>query len=164
MLSLLIAIICGLLLYTLSQGAPYVPTRRKEAMQALELLGLPKGATVVDIGAGDGAFLRFAAEKGYRAVGIEINPLLWLVAWLRTRRFKGQVKVICGNAWRWHVPADTGGIFFFTAGPFAARLRGWLRVEQAALGRPLPVVSHGFALPEETVATSAGACVKYVLE
>lgn len=164
MLWLLVLAVCAFALYSLSQGAPYVPTRRKQAEAALRLMDLSKGATIVDIGAGDGVVLHAAASQGYRAVGIELNPLLYLIARWRMRRFGARVKVIRGNAYKWHLPSGTKGVFFFTAGPFTTRLRRWLRAEQRRLGEPLVVVSLGFHLPDETVVKSAGGCVKYILK
>lgn len=162
---LLVAIIgCALTLYLLSQGAPYVPTRRKDALTALKIMGLPKGATIVDVGAGDGAVVKIAAEQGYDAVGIELNPILWLVAKMRTRRYRKQVRIVLGNAWRWELPPETKGVFLFTAGPFAARMQAWLRAEQERLEKPLTVVSLGFPLPNETAVAQDGACIKYVLK
>lgn len=159
-----IIVVCVLILYALSQGAPYVPTRRKDALAALKLMDVPKGATIVDVGAGDGAVLKAAAERGYLVVGIELNPLLVFIARHRTRHFGRQVTVIRGNAWRWHLPERTEGVFLFTAGPFAGRMRAWLRREQARLAKPLVVVSLGFELPGESVAQRRGACIKYVLK
>lgn len=140
-----------------------MPTRRKDALAALRLMNLPKGATVVDMGAGDGVVLVVAAEQGYRTVGIELNPLLVLIARLRTRKFGGRVRVIRGNMWRWHLPPETTGVFLFTAGPFAGRTGKWLRTEQAALGRPLAVVSLGFDLPGERAVRRSGASSAYLI-
>lgn len=150
------------MLYGLTQGAPYVPTRRREVEQALRLMRLPKGAMVVDIGAGDGAVMKAAVEHGYRAVGIELNPLLYVIARLRLRRFGDRARLVRGNMWRWHVPSQTAGIFLFTAGPFAGRITTWLRKEQKRLGTPLVVVSLGFELPGETPLRRSGACIYYV--
>lgn len=164
MLPLIVLVICGLVLYALSQGAPYVPTKRGEALRAMELMNLPKGATIVDTGAGDGAVLKVAAERGHKAVGIELSRLLCFIARRRVRGFGGQVRVVRGNIFKWHLPEETDGVFLFTAGPFAKKMGAWLRREQQRLNKPLTVVSLGFPLPGETAAERSGACIKYVLE
>lgn len=156
--------ICALVLYSLTQGAPYVPTRQRQVTAALDLMDLPKQSVVVDVGSGDGVFLKAAAQRGFHAVGIEINPILVLISRLRTQRFARHVEVVRGNAYNWHLPPETAGVFLFTAGPFVGRLGNWIRTEQARLGRPLVVVSHGFELPKEKIVKSASGCIKYVLE
>lgn len=160
---LVLIALCGLILYALVQGAPYVPTRRKEAEMALRLMRLPKGATIVDMGSGDGAVLLAAAKQGYRTVGVELNPLLYVISKLRLRRYP-DARVYRANMWRWQLPAETAGVFLFTAGPFAGRMADYLRREQRRLARPLTVVSLGFELPGLKPAARKGACIRYVLK
>lgn len=68
-------------------GAPYVPTRTQDVPHIFEQIALPKHAKVVDLGAGDGKLLVFAAQKGYQVVGYEINPILWLICKWRLRAY-----------------------------------------------------------------------------
>jgi len=65
-------------------GAPYVPSKRKDLVDAFdELYPISKNDLVLDIGSGDGIVLREVARRGGRAVGIEINPILVLISkWL----------------------------------------------------------------------------------
>ncbi len=153
---------CAVLLYSLLQGAPYVPTKRRDIEKALALLNLPKGAVLVDVGAGDGAVLAMAARAGLKAVGIEINPLVWLMACWRLRNFKNAM-VARGNMWRWHLPPKTDAVFVFTAGPFAKKLTVWLDAERQRLGHPFSVVSYGFALPGKQAAKTEGPLLLYHL-
>ena len=102
-------------------GAPYVPTLTPQVGAALELVDLKPGETLLELGCGDGKVLIAAAQAGLHAVGYELNPVMALIAWARTRRFKGRVKVIWGNVWTkdWP-PAD--GIFSFLLPRFMGRL------------------------------------------
>lgn len=159
---LVLMLVGALVLYSLTQGAPYVPTRASDAEAAMKLLDLPKGSTVIDIGCGDGIVLKKAAEHGYCAVGIEINPFLWVLARWRCRKYRA-VKVIWGNVWHWHVPAETSAVFVFSAGPFMRRLSNWLQREAQQLHRPLKVVSLGFGMPGFTVARRQGPLSLYVV-
>src|SRR5688572_25475247 len=93
---LLAVCFAGVLLF----GAPYLPTLRPQVKAALELAELRKGETLLELGCGDGKVLIAAARQGIKAVGYELNPLLALLAWLRTRRYGGNVKVVWGNFWR----------------------------------------------------------------
>jgi hypothetical protein len=64
-------------------GLPRTPTRRKWIRKALKLARVQSGETVYDLGAGDGRVLVIAArEFGARAVGIEIELLHSVAAWL----------------------------------------------------------------------------------
>ena len=72
----------------LLRGAPYVPTLDRQGKIALELLDLKPGQTLLELGSGDGKMLVLAARAGLNVVGIELNPLLVGVSWLRTRRYR----------------------------------------------------------------------------
>jgi len=65
-------------------GVSTKPARPRWIRRAMELARVRPGETVYDLGAGDGRALVIAArEFKARAVGIEIEPLHCLVAWLR---------------------------------------------------------------------------------
>lgn len=140
-------------------GAPYVPTRRRYARQAIGLMGLVPGGRLLDVGCGDGTVLLAAAQAGYHAVGIEINPLLVLIARWRCRRYGRRVKVLWGNYWRqdWP-PADA--IYVFLAGPFMSRLARRLRRRPPQC--PL-LVSYAFGLPGLRPAKTSGPFYIYHL-
>jgi len=65
-------------------GIPWQPTDMKRVKRMLEMAQLKPNEMVYDLGCGDGRILILAARKhGARAVGIEINPWLFALAWLR---------------------------------------------------------------------------------
>lgn len=102
-------------------GAPYVPTLKPQIESAFMLLQLKKGQTLLELGCGDGKVLILAAEQGYRAIGIEINPFLAFIAWARTRRYEGRVQVIWGNFWTVPWPA-ADGVYVFLLDRFMGKL------------------------------------------
>jgi hypothetical protein len=70
--------------FVVLRGAPYVPSHRKQLRQAFgELYKIGKQDVVVDLGSGDGAVIAMANEYGAKALGYEINPLLWIMTTLR---------------------------------------------------------------------------------
>ncbi|MBN1935706.1 MAG: hypothetical protein JW934_13645 [Anaerolineae bacterium] len=65
-------------------GTPGTPSRPYLIREALKLADLQPGETIYDLGAGDGRVVVLGArEFGARGVGIEVEPLHCLVAWLR---------------------------------------------------------------------------------
>ncbi len=93
-------------------GPPYVPTLTKQMMTALDLLELKPGQTLLELGSGDGKVAIAAAERGLKVVGIELNPLLVVLSRLRTRKYKGNVRIIWGNYFQVAWP-QADGIFTF---------------------------------------------------
>ena len=62
----------------------------------LKILKLSKKDTFYDLGCGDAQLLLEASPKVKKAIGIEIDPLRFLIAKVRTRKVKN-VEVIFGN-------------------------------------------------------------------
>ena len=131
--------------FVVFRGAPYVPTHRKQVEHALDMLDLPKGSTLVDLGSGDGVFLLAAAKRGYRAVGYELNIIMWLVSSIRCWRYRDLVSVRLRDFWLTPLPPETRAVFVFLAGPYLKRLDAKLKKEAGDAG--LVVVSYGFEIP-----------------
>lgn len=129
--------------FVLLFGAPYVPTLRPQVEAALELVNLKPDETLLELGCGDGKVLIAAAQTGICAVGYELNPFMALVAWLRTRRFKGRVRVVWGNFWTKDWP-DAQGIFTFLHPRFMEKLDK--KIVQSNLHN-VKVVSFAFEIP-----------------
>ncbi|HYH36197.1 MAG TPA: hypothetical protein VD706_01725 [Candidatus Saccharimonadales bacterium] len=142
-IALVVVIICfsAVLLF----GAPYVPTLKPQVRTALELADLSPGQTLVELGCGDGKVLVAAAEQGINAVGYELNPLLVLIAWARTRRYRRQVKIIWGDFWRkpWP-PAEA--VFTFLLPRYMKKLDKKLVQYQY---KPVKLVSFAFTVPRK---------------
>jgi len=138
-------------------GAPYVPTRRAQRETALDLLNLKAGQTLVDLGCGDGAMLIAAARRGINAVGYEINPVLAVIAWLRTRRFGKKVKIVQGNFWHKKWP-PTDAIFVFLTHRYMERLHQNM---QKRFNHPVKLVTYGFSIPNKKPKASREACFLY---
>lgn len=69
--------------FTSIYGAPWVPVRAYDVQKLLDDAKVGKGTSYLELGCGDGRLVRAAAQRGAKAVGYELNPLLFLVAWLR---------------------------------------------------------------------------------
>jgi len=98
--------------FVLIWGAPYLPTLKKQVKAALDLAELEKGNKIIDLGCGDGRLLIAAAQRGFNGVGYELNPLMFLIAKVRTIRYRKQVKIIFGDFWTHQWPkADAVYVF-----------------------------------------------------
>lgn len=153
---LLVSLAFGLVLLV---GAPYLPTLKKSRGQALELLNLKPDQALYELGCGDGTLLIEAAKKGINVVGYELNPLLALFCWLRTRKYKARVQVVYGNFWKADL-SKADGIYVFLLDRFMARLDQKIRVE--CKDRQVRLVSHAFAVPGKKPAKQSGAMLLYV--
>lgn len=139
---LIVLIVCfgGVLMF----GAPYLPTLKPQVKTALKLADLQAGDTLLELGCGDGKVVLAAAQQGLKVVGYELNPLLALVAWLRTRRYRKQVRIIWGDFW--HKPwPQAEAIFVFLLPRYMDKLNK--KVIQYK-HKPVKLVSFAFAIPD----------------
>lgn len=136
-------IVGGLFGFVVAFGAPYLPTLSQQQAVALDMLDMKPGQTLLELGCGDGKVALAAARRGWNVVGYELNPVLALVAWLRTWRYRRQVRIVLGNFWvkRWPM-AD--GIFVFLLDRYMVKLDKKIIQEYS---QPVKLVSFAFQVP-----------------
>jgi len=142
-------------------GPPYLPTLNKQLTTALDMLDLKPGQTLLELGCGDGKVLIAAAQRGWNVVGIELNPLLVLLCYIRTWRYRKQVRVVWGNYWQTSKWPAADGVFGFVLPRFMAKLDRLLsaQYDSGALApaprkgsRPvLRLASFAFVIPGKKV-------------
>lgn len=139
-------------------GAPYVPTLGPQVEVALALAELEAGQTMLELGCGDGKVLLAAAKQGANVVGYELNPLLAAVAWLRTRRYRRQVRVVWGDFWRkpWP-PAEV--IFTFLLPKYMDKLNKKIMRYDS---KPVKLVSFAFDVPDRKPAAQKSGVYLYI--
>ncbi|HSW79066.1 MAG TPA: hypothetical protein VLF88_03570 [Candidatus Babeliales bacterium] len=128
--------------FVLLFGAPYFPSLKPHVKAALDLLELKEGEIVYDLGCGDGRFLKAAANKGFKAVGYELNPFMFLYSWVTTLRYGRRVKVRFGNFWKADI-SKADAIFVFLLDKYMKKL------DEKILdsGKHLKLASHTFKIP-----------------
>lgn len=126
-------------------GAPYLPTLGPQVDVALKLAALKKGETLIELGCGDGKVLVAAAKQGLNVVGYEINPLLVLICWVRTRKYGKQVKIIWGDFFNKQWPPSEA-IFTFLLPRYMEKLNK--KVIQST-NKPVKLVSFAFEVPSQ---------------
>jgi len=129
----------GVLLF----GAPYLPTLGKQIETALSLAKLEPGDTLLELGCGDGKVVLAAARQGIKVVGYELNPILSVIAWLRTRRYRHNVRIIWGDFWPKELP-QAQAIFVFLLPKYMKKLD--TKVIQYK-HKPVKLISFAFQIP-----------------
>ena len=140
-------------------GAPYLPTLKDQTDEAIGLLNLKPGSTIIELGSGDGRVARRMAKQGYKVVGYELNPLLAIASRLTTWRYRKKVRIIWGNYWYKNWP-EADGVYVFLLDRFMTRLDRTC-IEYAKNTGPLSVVSYTFKIPGKKPAKKSGALYLY---
>src|SRR5665213_853621 len=123
-------------------GAPYVPTLSPQVIAALELADLKPGDTLLELGCGDGKVVLAAARLGYHVVGYELNPVLAVVAWLRTRKYRRHVQIVWGDFWHTSWPSAEA-VFVFLLPRYMAKLDRQIKTWPH---KPVKLVSFAFQI------------------
>lgn len=140
-----VAVIFVSFVFVIAFGAPFLPTLKSRAPDALKLLDLKPGQTLVELGSGDGRLLRLAAQQGIYAIGYELNPLLVLWTYLTNWRYRKYITVHLGNFWRHKLP-PTDGIYTFLLDPYMKKLDKKITQE---ITKNVKLVSFAFEIPDK---------------
>ncbi len=148
-----VAVVVGVIFFgTVFFGAPYVPTRTPQVKQAMLLFDNVRGQEIVELGAGTGGVSLALLDAGARVTAYEINPLLCLVLWLRTRRYSDSMTIRWGNFWSANM-SKYDGVYVFLASKFMGRLEEKLGQE---LRQGARLVSYAFELPGQKPTKTVG--------
>jgi cyclopropane fatty-acyl-phospholipid synthase-like methyltransferase len=148
-LAVLIWLILGLIFMVFGliplKGAPWLPSLKPHRQAAFDLLKLKPGQTIIDLGCGDGRFLKAAAKRGYKAEGYELNPFMYVLAWLITRRHFKLVKLHFGDMWKADI-SKADAVYAFLFDRYMKRLDDKLTAE----AKPgMLLASHTFKIPDK---------------
>lgn len=139
---LIIVLLFGIVVFF---GPPYLPTLSVQTKTALDLLDLKPGQILLELGSGDGRVVRAAAARGLHVVGIELNPLLVLISYVVTWRYRDKVRILWGSYWNVKWPrAD--GIFTFMIGRQMATLDSHIEDWHT---KPVRLASFAFVIPNK---------------
>jgi hypothetical protein len=106
---------------------------------------LKRSDLLIDLGSGEGLVLRQAAKLGARAVGYEINPVLFFVSKLLTKA-NPKIKIIFSNYWNKSLPDGTTVVYIFGVGRDMKKLKEWLQDEAKRLNKHIYLISLGFEI------------------
>jgi hypothetical protein len=139
-------------------GAPYLPTMKQQQLQAIELLDLKPGQTMLELGSGDGRMLIAAARQGIKSVGYELNPILFIVSKIICFKYRKFVKIYYGNFWYKKWP-KAEGIFVFLHPRFMKKLDSAVKEQYA--GQSVKLVSYAFKIPGQKPLKTKNALYLY---
>lgn len=131
-------------IFAFVKWAPFVPTPMPAVRKMVEAAGLKPGDIVYDIGCGDGRIVHLAVkEYGATGIGIELSPLVYLLA--RARRFLWSSKagIEFGN-FKWKDFSDADAVFCYLSDGSMAELENKLKAE---LKKGARVVSYIYPFP-----------------
>jgi SAM-dependent methyltransferase len=125
--------------------APWVPARKRDMERIFKLARLQKGEIFYDLGCGTGRLTETAAKYGAHAIGLELNPALFLLCLLRKIFFKfgGHTDYKLTNLYHEDLSA-ANVVYFFGMPTTMARLKEKLERELKSGAR---VVSYSFTIP-----------------
>ncbi|MDB5182258.1 MAG: hypothetical protein JWO47_42 [Candidatus Saccharibacteria bacterium] len=138
-------------------GAPYLPTLKPQAQNALDLLDLKPGQILLELGSGDGRVLKRAAKQGISGIGYELNPLLVWYSQISCWRYRKLVTFKCRNYWQVTLP-ECDGIYVFLLDKFMPRLDKKITKD---LSNPVKLVSYAFKIPGRKPAAKKGGLMLY---
>lgn len=144
LLSVLLIVVGFCFAVVLLFGAPYLPTTKLQIDAAIKLASLKPGETMLELGCGDGRVVIAAAKKGINVVGYELNPVMALIAWIRTRKYRKNVKIIWGDFWQKEWP-EHQAIFTFLLTKYMPKLNK--KIIQSK-HKPVKLVSFAFKIPD----------------
>ena len=124
---------------------PYVPTSPHVVETMRELSGNVSGKRMCDLGCGDGRILIAFANRGAESHGYEFNPLLVLIARIRTRRARLQNRVFVHrkNFWR----EDLSSYDIMTIFGMPSRMDDISQLLQTRAKPGVLVLAHKFPIP-----------------
>lgn len=134
-------------------GPPYLPTLRQQIDDTFNLLDMKPGETLLELGSGDGRVLLAAAKRDLKVVGIELNPILVLVSYIVTWKYRKNVRIIWASYWGPQWPrADA--VFTFMLPRYMAKLDRRIELWHP---KPIRLASFAFTIPgKEPVADHGG--------
>jgi SAM-dependent methyltransferase len=126
-----------------TEGALFVPTAPVRISSSLDAVPMGPRELFVDLGCGDGRVLKAARKRfGVRALGFEVNPLIYLLAKARTL-WDGGIRIRRRNFWRGNL-AEADVVFCYLFPDLMERLGRKLEGE---LKRGARVISCNFPIP-----------------
>lgn len=139
-------------------GAPWLPARRRDMNDIVELGEITEQDITIDLGSGDGRLLVEAGKLGAHVIGYELNPLLVWWSKRRLKKFGDRAAVYRKNLLDADVSRATL-IYIFGIGTFMPAVAEKLKRECQPGTK---IVSIAFELPGWNKDAEQGAAIRYI--
>jgi hypothetical protein len=150
--------------FVIVRGAPYVPSHRRFVRLAFtQLYKLSDKDVLVDLGSGDGVVLRLAAERGAKAIGYELNPILVALSRFLSRG-NPKITTMPGDMWLVDLPKETTIVYAFSVSRDARRLEKKMQQTVNHNGRPVWLITYGAKLKTKEPVRTLHAHSLYLFE
>lgn len=145
--------------YSSQAGAIYYPSKKEAVDQMLKLAGVTDKDTVFDLGSGDGRIIIAAAQKGAKAVGFEIDPILVWQSRQKIKKAKVEnlAKVCFQSFWK----ADFNQATVITLYLFPRFMDKLQDILEKKLTHPLILVSNDYEFPRKKYFKKQGKIYLY---
>lgn len=112
----------------------------------MELLPVEDGYEVVDLGAGLGGPLSFLARRrpGVSFTGVEASPMIWFLAWLRTRSVRSNCRMRFGSLWKLTLGEYRVAYAFLSPAPMQDL---WMKAQREMKPGSI-LISNTFSIPD----------------
>ena len=146
LLLFIILVLLGSAAYAGIQGAPWVPTWKRDMKRVGELLRLQPGERFVELGCGNARVCRHLKQQqpGADVTGIELSILQYGVGWLQNRLAGSGVKIKLENAFK-HDLSGYDALYVFLMPETYQKIRSKFEAELKSGAR---VVSYVWPIPE----------------
>ena len=116
--------------YAATQGAPWVPTWKKDLERIARLADLKAGERFVELGAGNARVCRYISRvvPGARVEGVELSVLQWAIGWLQNRLSGSRARMRLGNAFGYNL-SDADVVYMFLMPQTYAKIRPKLEAQ-----------------------------------
>ncbi len=137
------------------RGAPYIPSHKKQVRRAFsELYSLNDTDRILDLGSGTGTVLNVAREYGARALGYELNPVLWAGSRMALQSDKNISIELKDYNRVTKLPEDVTVVYAFTTSRSINTIGK--KLEQWSTHQDLHFISYGFTLEGRTADKTVG--------
>jgi SAM-dependent methyltransferase len=98
---LILLILVASTAYAANQGAPWVPTKKRDIARVLDLVKMRPGESFFELGCGDARLsIEFEKRYGVKTTGIELSIPQLVAAWIRNRLLKTHVRLLWKNMFK----------------------------------------------------------------
>jgi hypothetical protein len=103
-------------------------------------------------------YIANAAKNGFNAIGYELNPILFIVSFFLTFKYRGKIKIYLKNFWNAELP-EADGVFTFLLSRQMRKLDDKLEIYPY---KPIKLVSFAFKIQKKQITKQKNGVFLYI--